>query len=228
MNLHWLEQSESDVPSGDGWLSGAELALLERLRIPKRRADWRVGRWTAKCAIAAYLQLSLNSEGLAVIEVRPAASGAPEAFIDGERGHVSISISHSHGVGFCVVAAAGADVGCDVERVAPHSDAFLCDYFTAEEQEFAGKIADRDRDMALTLLWSAKESTLKALRCGLRSDTRSVTVVASQVPLSRANEWLPLEVWSDSGRTFHGWWRKTGGFVWTLMANGSSLPPVAL
>ena len=44
----WLEQSEADLPPHDDWLSVDEALQLDRLRFAKRRADWRLGRWTAK------------------------------------------------------------------------------------------------------------------------------------------------------------------------------------
>ena len=54
---HWLQQSEEDVSTCDDWLSGDEAIVLRGLRFAKRRSDWRLGRWTAKCAVAAYLKL---------------------------------------------------------------------------------------------------------------------------------------------------------------------------
>ena len=57
MDVYWLEQVEGDVPPNDDWLSASEAACLARLRFAKRRADWRLGRWTAKCAVSEYLSL---------------------------------------------------------------------------------------------------------------------------------------------------------------------------
>src|SRR5437660_665235 len=56
MEVHWLEQRGSDVPPQDDWLSAAELMRLAGMRVEKRRVDWRLGRWTAKAAIAAHMR----------------------------------------------------------------------------------------------------------------------------------------------------------------------------
>jgi hypothetical protein len=55
MQVYWLEQAVNDVPDNNNWLCTGELACLNRLRFAKRRADWRLGRWTAKRAVAARL-----------------------------------------------------------------------------------------------------------------------------------------------------------------------------
>ena len=55
MEVYWLEQSEGDVPTTDDWLSPDEVVRLSTMRIAKRRSDWRLGRWTAKNALAVYL-----------------------------------------------------------------------------------------------------------------------------------------------------------------------------
>ena len=81
MDVYWLEQSELDVPTADDWLSSNEVVRLNGMRVAKRRADWRLGRWTAKCALAIYLTLPDHPQSLQEIEVRPAPSGAPEAFV---------------------------------------------------------------------------------------------------------------------------------------------------
>jgi hypothetical protein len=53
MDVSWLEQTQADVPGADDWLSASEAILLNDRRIAKCRADWRLGRWTAKRALVA-------------------------------------------------------------------------------------------------------------------------------------------------------------------------------
>ena len=176
MKVHWLEQTEADLPANLDWLSAGEAACLDSLRVPKRRSDWQLGRWTAKRALSVYLSIPGDLQSLSDIEIRPAASGVPEAFVAGQPAAASISLSHSNGTALCVVAPFGAALGCDLELVEPRSDAFVADYFTAEEQALIAQASAAERSRLLTLLWSAKESALKALHEGLRQDTRSVTV----------------------------------------------------
>ena len=94
------------------------------MRFAKRRDDWRLGRWTAKRALAAYLNLPSNPQTLADIEIRPAPSGAPEVFVANKPAAVTISLSHRGGVAACAVAPSGMELGCDLEmssRVVTHS-----------------------------------------------------------------------------------------------------------
>ena len=53
--------------------------------------------------------------------------------------------------------------------IEPRSDAFVADYFTIEEQALVARASAADRDRILALLWSGKESALKALREGFDS-----------------------------------------------------------
>src|ERR1700729_2108316 len=131
MEVHWFEQSLADVSAQDDWLGPWERSHLLRLRFPKRRSDWRLGRWTAKHAVAYDLNLPRDAENLASIEIRPAASGAPEVFLGNEPANLAISISHRDGVAACAVGESGAMLGCDLEIVEPRSEAFVADYFTA-------------------------------------------------------------------------------------------------
>ena len=57
MQIYWLEQTEADVPAGEEWLSPSEALRSNAIPFAKRRNDWRLGRWTAKSAWAAYLKL---------------------------------------------------------------------------------------------------------------------------------------------------------------------------
>ena len=228
MDVFWLEQTERDVPSGDWWLSESERDLVDWLHVPKRRADWCLGRWTAKQAVSLYFNLPRKEQALAAVELRPAPSGSPEAFIHGRAAPSQLSLSHSHGWGLCAIARLGVEVGCDLETVEPRSPAFLIDYFTAEEQELVARTPVAGRDRMLTLLWSAKESTLKALRCGLRADTRSVNVVPADFLQTRGEEWSPVSAMHISGRDFGGWWRISRDLVRTIVAHTASLRLVDL
>jgi len=216
MHIHWTEQTAADVPAGDDWLSANESAVLSCLRFPKRRADWRLGRWTAKLAVAAYLNRPAGEQ--ANIEIRAAASGAPEVFIAGVPAPVTISLSHRAGVAACALAGPATALGCDIELVEPRSPAFAADYFTAAEQALIAARSMADRPGLLALLWSAKESVLKALREGLRLDPRAVMVTPTAALLaSDYNQWHPLEARYQS-QIFHGWWSRSGLLVRTLVS----------
>lgn len=226
MEVFWLEQSLADVSSDDLWLSDSERLRCSSLRVPKRRADWRLGRWTAKHAVASRLDLPNNSATLATIEIRPDASGAPEVFSNDRPARVCISISHCAGIAACAVGPAGAAVGCDLERIELREPSFIADYFTVGEQEMISRAGKSERDTLTTLLWSAKESALKALRTGLRLDTRCVAGKISDDASLTANIWLPLSVCCPGDKVLQGWWRCSGELVRTIVTVPSSGPPV--
>ena len=77
----------------------------------------------------------------------------------------------------------------------------------------------------MTLLWSAKESALKALRCGLRMDTRSVNAAPADDPQTPGGEWRRVSAAHIGGRTFNGWWRESHNLVYTVVADP---PPLRL
>src|SRR6266496_396685 len=237
MDVYWLEQTEADVPVVNRWLSAREMSLLHRMRFPKRRNDWRLGRWTAKRALAACLNLPNNLSALAGTEILAAPSGAPEVLLFSQRAPVTISLSHRAGRAICGVALSEDCIGCDLEIVEPRSDAFTVDYFTASEQTLVEQTPMEERPLLVTLLWSAKESALKALHMGLRLDTTCLDVrfveelpaaieqyrhsllISSSAP--NPDEWHPLHVLVLGGQAFHGWWRHADHMVRTVV---SALP----
>ena len=177
---------------------------------------------------------------LRTIEICPAASGAPEVVVRNSRVSLRISLSHRDGTAACAVAPAGAAVGCDLEAIESRSAAFLADYFATEEQRMFEVGSPLERDVIATLLWSAKESALKALSTGLRLDTRSVVVNRrgasnggdATAPTSWHsavdNGWSPLEVRHSHGQVFYGWWQRSGGFIRTVVADPPPLRPRSL
>jgi len=227
MNVYWLEQTEADVPTENDWLSENEAIRLEGLRFAKRRADWRLGRWTAKCALSACLDVPAHPQVFKRIDIRPAPSGAPEVFVANQPAAVTISLSHRDGIAACAVAMSGLEIGCDLEMVEPRSDAFVADYFTSEEQVLVARAAVADRPRLLALLWSAKESALKALHEGLRLDTRCVTVSPFAASFDR-NGWSSLQVRYTGGQIFHGWWQQADNILRTVVAAQPLDSPVPL
>src|SRR6266498_1049065 len=125
MNVYWVEQVEADVPAGNSWMGPREMVRFGSFRFAKRRADWRLGRWTAKQAVAFCLNLPSDAEALIAIEICPAASGAPEVFVNQGHAPVAISLSHREGRAMCAIARSDVRIGCDLEAIETHSDAFV-------------------------------------------------------------------------------------------------------
>ena len=109
------------------------------------------------------------------------------------------------------------EVGCDLELVEPRSCAFAADYFTADEQALISRTPVANQPLVLALLWSAKESALKAMRVGLRADTRSVAVEIPALCPVDSHMWRPLLVCHSTGER-HGWWRVADEMVRTVVA----------
>lgn len=235
MEISWLEQTETDVPAGNQWLSTGERICLDGMRFPKRRADWRLGRWTGKHAVAAYLNLATDIRDLATIEVLAAPSGAPEVFVQNWPADIAISLSHRDGTALCIAAPAGTRIGCDLETVEPHSDGFIADYCTPEEQALIARTPLERRALVVCLIWSGKESALKALHMGLRLDTRCVCVRPADYPVEPGGEkrqelcaediisnpdgWRSLSVHCSSGPVYSGWWRFQDQMVRTMVCH---------
>jgi 4'-phosphopantetheinyl transferase len=173
--------------------------------------------------VAAVLDLPVDLPELANIEIRPARSGAPEVFLHNHPADVAISLSHSGGIALCTVAPRGATFGCDLEQIELRSDAFVADYFTVDEKALLQQSPIAERPRLVALLWSGKESALKALRTGLRLDTRCMSVRPDGWLHEREQDWRSLQVFYSAGQIFGGWWRVQNNMVRTV-AVVSDLP----
>ena len=224
--LFWLALAADDVPADDTWLSSAERDVLGGLRFAKRRRDWRLGRYTAKQALRQGWQRTCGGSAPPEFSILAAADGAPEV-----RG-VSIacpgfSLSHSGDRALCVIGPPGTRVGCDIEHVEARAGAFLEDFFAPDEQARIGAVPQQDRDLVATLAWSAKESALKLLRTGLRTDTR--TVVARWQDRRPDDGWQSLEVAvPDAAQPLRGWWQTLDEFVLTAVSEPAAPEPTPL
>ncbi|MGA2013093.1 MAG: 4'-phosphopantetheinyl transferase superfamily protein [Solirubrobacteraceae bacterium] len=224
MDTGWSSRRHADVPAGDQWLGEAERATEPRRAVEKRRADWRLGRFTAKAALGAWI----GSEP-ARVEVLAAADRAPEAWLDGARLPVSVSLSHRGDRALATVCAAPGITGCDLELVEHRSDAFVREWLDPDEQRVLARADPSQRALLANLFWSAKEATSKVRRLGLALDVRRavVTVAPRLDPPGPRCPWQPLRVdWSDRSQpTTSGWWRAECDWVMVVAGEPAPGPP---
>lgn len=157
------------------------------------------------------------------VAVLASASGAPEAFVLGRPIAASLSLSHSHGVAVAALGPAGSRVGVDLEAVEDRSAGFLVDWFTPSEQAFVAASRNGEEALAATLVWSAKESVLKALREGLRVPPKEVEVAPGRGPAD--GDFRPFSARGPGSDEWEGWWRAEGGFVYSFVSKPSGGPP---
>ena len=222
IEIYWHEEVLAATAVGDDWLNLSELRWLRSTATLKRRSDWRAGRWVAKLAAGRYLGVRTDLSGLRDICIYPTAAGVPQLFYRSRPAPATISITHSAGRAACAIGPPGISLGCDLERVEPRSDAFIRDFFTRGEQDvIASAESPAERDVLATILWCGKESALKAVGLGLRSDTRAVEL---STPVSRRyDRWLP---WAMRFRyDFPGWYRCDNYFVRALVADSPTGEP---
>ena len=221
--IGWLSRQLTEVPPGDGWLSAAERRAFSRFSVAPRQSSWRLGRWTAKSAVGHWLGLPPE-----LVEVIAASDGAPEAWLDGERLPVSISLSHRSDRAIAAVTSSPTVTGCDIELIEPRSRAFVQDWLAPPEQRIVFARADADQALIANLIWSAKEAATKVRREGLRLNVRNAVVTGDLAARGDAG-WRPLRVdWDDDAEPVHGWWRTDAGSVIALAATAVKSRPVIL
>lgn len=226
--IHWLVQSTTAAPeiaqgiAPAGLLSDIEAAQLAEMAVVKRRQDWLLGRWTAKELVRTVLATEFDVQAApADVVILADPDGAPfvtlaraGATLLPGRQPWSLSISHSHGVAFCALIinqeGDAHAIGADIEFIEPRAGNFVSDFFTADEMALVRQ-ATADRDALVTAVWSAKEAVLKALRTGLRLDTRQVQCLIDK-PLAVTDAWAEFTPTVPNavapGAQWSGWWRR--------------------
>lgn len=194
-----------------------EREALARFTVPKRRADWLLGRFTAKRLFV----LAGEAERESDVSILAAPSGAPEALVGWKESPLALSLTHSHGVAVAALGPAGARVGIDLERIEERPVSFLGDWFTEAEQAFVA--AADSSPLAATLVWSAKEAVMKALREGLRIPAKKVEV--APVPGPADGSFRPFAARGPDAESWSGWWRSLDGFVLAAVSDPPSGEP---
>lgn len=214
----WLLQSFADHPmlaqgiAPEGMLSTSEAARFSELRIPKRRSEWLLGRWTAKQLVQSYVEQQTHIRPpLNTLVIGADQDGAPTVTLaagwsrESPRGgpyrelwarpDIHLSISHRDSYAFCALSQQRQTViGADIERIEPRDWSFVEDFFTPNEIEQVQLAGAAGRDLVATLFWSAKEAVLKAFHMGLTVDTRNVECYLPDIALNDPSDWLSLHV----------------------------------
>ena len=250
--IQWLIQSTAGHPAlargiaPAGLLSEQEQLRLIELKTVKRRSDWLIGRWTAKHLLQSYIERQTGVQPLLhTLTVINDPDGAPRIIADCRLQiadydlnlqsaicNLQLSISHCDGHAFCALSdTCGTQIGVDIERIEPRAAAFAEDYFTAPELDQLYAAPLDDRDTLVTLIWSAKEAALKALRVGLTVDTRKVSCTVVPTP-QLAPAWAALDIRAAPGllgaheHDFRGWWRQFDQYVLTMVVMGDDRQPM--
>lgn len=262
--IHWLVQSVHDHPdlergvAPEGLLNPTEQARLDELHYAKRRRDWLMGRWTAKKLLQSYIEQQTGiCPPLTAMTIANDPDGAPYATLSAGWSQatntggpyrelwarpttVSLSISHCDNHAFCAICVEpGVHVGVDIEKVEPRSWTFVKEYFTNAEIDQVCSAPPDEQDRLITVIWSAKEAALKALRLGLTVDTRWVschitatvdiqnwTAIDVQYTPQPRRVTIPASPQAAPAKTFayptapislFGWWRMMEQYALTMV-----------
>jgi phosphopantetheine--protein transferase-like protein len=167
----WFADAYRSAPTRDQlarrFLGEKERAAYDA-QPPRTQRAWLSGRIAAKDAVRALLQRTMFPVEIAL---ETDAEGRPRVLAPA--GDLRVSIAHKGEVAVAI-AAAGRDVGIDVELVEPRDRAFAETAFSEDELRLIAPSDDRDE--WLTRLWAAKEAAGKARGTGLAGNPRRLRV----------------------------------------------------
>lgn len=222
--VSYTTQSRQQLPADLDWLTPGERERLEGFRFDKRRRDWLLGRWAAKIALLGISGLSKRD--IQRVEINSAPNGAPLPRLDGKPYRGALSLSHSHELAFSAVSRGAHALGCDIELVEPRSEVFVETWFTEAERVRVEEASPSSRDSLVTMIWSAKESTLKALQTGLQVDTRSVEVLDEGEIVDQY--WGIARTVAEDAGEFSCVWRPHEEFILTIATRDPAVIPTEL
>ncbi len=195
--IYWKLHRLQDTPDDQSWLSASELEQYQRFRFPKRQKEWLAGRFVGKSLLKA---LVFEAEPILLdqLTIQNEPGGTPFIRYDQNRLNGSLSLSHRE----LFSAAAWCDdeevsIGIDLEVIETKSTGFIEDYFSKEESKSVLSLPVEQRDLAASLLWSGKEAVLKALKMGLRIDTRKLIFELPEI--QQKESWSRLTILVSPG-----------------------------
>jgi acyl transferase domain-containing protein/phosphopantetheinyl transferase len=155
------------------YLGEAERAQYEK-QGPRGQRAWLSGRIAAKDAVRDLLW-SRGHGAMFPAEITITNDDAGRPLVRLARGAtVRISIAHKEDMAVALASDGEHDVGVDLEKIEPRSEAFASLSFSDDELRMI-TLGD-DRDEQLTRMWAAKEAVGKARGTGLQGNPRRFTV----------------------------------------------------
>jgi len=153
----------------------------ETLVTNEAKNDFLAGRMALKNALNQYLSKS-KIHPLEKVVIKNSQSGQP--YIEGYE-ILHCSIGHSYGLG--VGAVAPFRVGIDVEKIRPHLNS-LANYIAEPEELLLVENFFNNQTDKITLVWTVKESVMKALGIGFKISPKQVKIVG------QGNRFFEVEV----------------------------------
>jgi phosphopantetheinyl transferase len=160
-----FDDNEANVNErDDSYLSESELKQLAYFKSAIRDRTFRLGRRAVKRALA-HLFSGVDASNW---DVSPNVHGAPVvACLTNVQPPIHVSISHTDRAAVGLVTSRLWPAAIDLEEVVPRNEALLLDYVTLSEKRFIESQLEVLPVVALTMLWSVKESLAKLLESGL-------------------------------------------------------------
>ena len=174
-------------------LQAVDRERAENARSARAERDWRVSR--------ALLQQ--------IRSVAPESSGAAPLSPDQSvlsPGQPALSLSHSSGHALVGIAPAGWRIGVDLEAIRARDTARVAPWCCtdAEQQALARCAGEARRSKAFYLLWTLKESFIKAANLDFPADMRSVGLMPD-APSGPALDSPANAGWETDGHPWAGW-----------------------
>jgi len=164
------------------FLSGPEIAALNKFKSFKKQIEWLSGRFLLKVCLSCFVDdfMGYNakkdkSDKLNKIYIDYEKEGAP--FLSDFPGY-RISLSHSGGLtGFAVCLNKDKNIGIDIEKFRKKPDEnFLKIAFTQKERDnLDGTMEDVLKN------WTRKEAFLKYIKKGFNEDLHKVEIIGNKV-----------------------------------------------
>lgn len=199
-------------------LTALEQAKLAHFHVEKRIFEYLGGRLAAK----RLMQILFPRLAASDIEIQNLPSGQPKLYVQGKP-QGSLSLSHSNGYAVAAFSTDAGDFGVDLEKVEPRSNALLETFFTEHECQAIWAAPPEHRDLASTLVWSAKEAILKARGVGLGVDTRSINISLPHLSELARGRGTLMGFARDDGSVYRGIYHQSRGMVSTYCSTDLDL-----
>jgi 4'-phosphopantetheinyl transferase len=221
--IYWMvdEQNKLAGESPPTFLHTNETCEFLEIKNLKRRSQWLHGRWTAKNLLQKY-HPDCSSSPLSEILIKKSETGAPfAAHPIGRELSGSLSISHKDALAAsALVLESQARIGIDLERIESRMVEYFEAYLTSQELDTLETCRIGDQPLFLTLIWSAKESVLKAIGSRFQ-EPKDIEI---NVLLEEAKtDWAHYEILVSLDKknpliefNWQGWWKVYKKYILTI------------